>query len=802
MQPVRLLLSIGICFILLMSSLSIFAQSGNVGIGITTPQARLHVADSNVVFTGPTFIPGFTSFPPPISGQGTRMMWYPQKAAFRVGNVDGLNWDKDSIGRYSFASGFNNKAKGEFSVSTGAQTKAIGDYSTSMGYITSANGNFSTSMGYNSEANGFVSTAMGFQTTANGSYATSLGYSDSAIGESSVSMGFLTKAVGFAAVSMGGNTEAKGAYSFSMGLQSQSSGDFAVSMGAADTASGTYAISMGANNKASGFSSTTIGFQNYSSGSGSVSLGVRDSATNDYAISMGYVTKARGYASTSMGGSTEALGSYSTSMGYATQAIGPFSVSMGYADTASADYAISMGYATNAGGLGSTSLGVRTTAVGISSTSMGSETSASGEASTSMGYQTKASGAGAVSMGYGTSARAFGSLAIGIFNDPIASSNPTGALETNPLFIIGNGTGIDTRSNAMVVLKNGNIGIGTSAPTRQLEVNGVMRLQPQATAPVSPTGGDLYFDNSSNSLRLFNNTSWINLSDKYWALNGNNLYNTNGSGSGRIGIGTSTPLARLHVADSNVVFTGPLTVPTSTPFDPPASGQGARMMWYPQKGAFRAGFVLGTNWDKDSIGRFSFATGQNNKAKGSASTSMGLGTTASGNNATSMGQETNATAVSSVAIGRFNDTIAGSSATNWVATDPVLMVGNGTSTTARSNAMTVYKNGDADISGFTKLGSDAPAIKMKKFTSTSATAEGGAVNIPHGLTLTKILGIQASLITTPGLTTFGIVPGYTGSPEYEYQIYLTNTNLVVLNSTSNSGNVLNKPINIIVTYEE
>ena len=58
-----------------------------------------------------------------------------------------------------------------------------------------------------------------------------------------------------------------------------------------------------------------------------------------------------------------------------------------------------------------------------------------------------------------------------------------------------------------------------------------------------------------------------------------------------VGIGTSSPIARLHVADSNVLFTGPASIPVTTTYYPPASGAGSRIMWYPQKAAFRVGFV-------------------------------------------------------------------------------------------------------------------------------------------------------------------------------------------------------------------
>src|SRR5690242_20471511 len=80
----------------------------NVGIGTTTPVARLHVKDSNVVFTGPVSLPASTNYNPPMQGAGTRMMWYPQKGAFRTGTISGAQWNKDSIGSNSFAAGFNN----------------------------------------------------------------------------------------------------------------------------------------------------------------------------------------------------------------------------------------------------------------------------------------------------------------------------------------------------------------------------------------------------------------------------------------------------------------------------------------------------------------------------------------------------------------------------------------------------------------------------------------------------------------------------------------------------------------------
>jgi len=177
----------GIVFtIITLSWFTAFTQ--NVGIGTNTPRARLHVTDSSAVFSAADPLlasPGN----PPISGAGARMMWYPGKAAFRTGYIDDTQWDKDSIGYFSFASGSN--------------TKAIGNHSTSMGYNTTASNTISTSMGYFTTASGSASTSMGGVTTASGHYSTSMGYFTTASGVTSTSMGMGTKAKALASFTLG-----------------------------------------------------------------------------------------------------------------------------------------------------------------------------------------------------------------------------------------------------------------------------------------------------------------------------------------------------------------------------------------------------------------------------------------------------------------------------------------------------------------------------------------------------------------------------------------------------------------------
>jgi hypothetical protein len=119
----------------------------------------------------------------------------------------------------------------------------------------------------------------------------------------------------------------------------------------------------------------------------------------------------------------------------------------------------------------------------------------------------------------------------------------------------------------------------------------------------------------------------------------------------------------------------------------------------------------------------STAMGSSTTASGFAATAMGNSTAASGNYATAMGASTTASGFTSTAIGisttapSYGETAMGSfnttytmgtdGATTTNATDRLLSVGNGISSTTRSNALTILKNGN------TGIGFDAPAEKLE-----------------------------------------------------------------------------------------
>ena len=139
----------------------VYYNAGNIGIGTTTPTARLQVVDSSVVFNASGDIPS-VQHTPPISGSGRRMMWYPDKAAFRAGYAYSTYWDQSNIGNYSFATGSGTNASGDFSAATGNYTTSKGTYSFASGYESSANGVAAVAMGNDAVATGIASIAFGY----------------------------------------------------------------------------------------------------------------------------------------------------------------------------------------------------------------------------------------------------------------------------------------------------------------------------------------------------------------------------------------------------------------------------------------------------------------------------------------------------------------------------------------------------------------------------------------------------------------------------------------------------------------
>ena len=122
----------------------------------------------------------------------------------------------------------------------------------------------------------------------------------------------------------------------------------------------------------------------------------------------------------------------------------------------------------------------------------------------------------------------------------------------------------------------------------------------------------------------------------------------------QVGIGTTTPnsTALLHVEGGSSTTKGLLITGTyNGGATVPDLGSGVRLMFYPGKGAFRAGYVNGTQWNNANVGNYSVAMGYSTKASGISSIAMGDNSIASGISSTAMGLLTNAGGDYSTAMG-------------------------------------------------------------------------------------------------------------------------------------------------------
>jgi hypothetical protein len=181
---------------------------------------------------------------------------------------------------------------------------------------------------------------------------------------------------------------------------------------------GTSSLAAGANNYATGYTSVAFGNENVASGAGAIVGGFDSGATGDYAFAIGNDAQASGNRSVAFGDETRAIGNGSFVMGSLSEAIN-----------------------TNASAFGEITL-----ASGINAFASGQSTTASGDNSFSGGLATIASG------NY--------SATFGTYNVD----------NTNAAFTVGNGTNNSNRSDALTVLKNGNVGINNSNPDEELVI--------------------------------------------------------------------------------------------------------------------------------------------------------------------------------------------------------------------------------------------------------------------------------------------------------------------------------------------
>lgn len=116
-------------------------------------QGRFRVNIDGGALFGGTYDGDISGQGVPAEGAGTRMMWYPRKAAFRAGHINGTQWDAANIGEWSVAIGQNARASGSNSIAFGWNAVAAGFTTFAAGEDVTATGAASVALGYHAHTN-------------------------------------------------------------------------------------------------------------------------------------------------------------------------------------------------------------------------------------------------------------------------------------------------------------------------------------------------------------------------------------------------------------------------------------------------------------------------------------------------------------------------------------------------------------------------------------------------------------------------------------------------------------------------
>ena len=315
----------------------------NVGIGTNTPLAHLQVAEDNVLFSAAGDIPASLQNTPNTGGPARRLLWYADKAAFRVGFAASSEWDSAGIGKYSIGMGNETMAKGIYSMavgnvcvasgiasfSAGENNDASGDYSVCFGQNNSATNNYTFAAGYSSYASGSSSIALGYQAQATGNYSFAIGYGAQASKDYSYAIGQGTSIGAANSIAMGYFTNTSGLYSMATNFRTIASGNSSFACGGNTIAGGTYSFAGGASCVANGASSVAMGNNNLASGNFSFTAGSDSKANKELSVAIGSSVISDGVSAIALGSNVTAGGDNSFVWGINSNTTGSSSFILG-----------------------------------------------------------------------------------------------------------------------------------------------------------------------------------------------------------------------------------------------------------------------------------------------------------------------------------------------------------------------------------------------------------------------------------------------------------------------------------------
>jgi len=151
---------------------NIFYLDGNVGISTDQPEFKLTLDDDGGILAKGSINGGAILAS---TGYGSKMIWYPRKAAFRAGYQVGDEWNDAMIGDYSTGLGSTVEASGNYSFASGWSNVAAGQSSIAMGLLAKAYESSALAIGNSVESKGNDAMAIGQYSIAENDYSATFG---------------------------------------------------------------------------------------------------------------------------------------------------------------------------------------------------------------------------------------------------------------------------------------------------------------------------------------------------------------------------------------------------------------------------------------------------------------------------------------------------------------------------------------------------------------------------------------------------------------------------------------------------
>ncbi|MBW1294134.1 C1q-like domain-containing protein [Aquimarina litoralis] len=403
-------------------------------------------------------------------------------------------------------------------------------------------------------------------------------------------------------------------------------------------------------------------------------------------------------------------------------------------------FSVAMGRGNLVQGIAATSFGTYNNAGGENAFATGFNNLASRPSTVALGANNSVSGFYAVGIGRGTQSTSYGQHTVGLFSEYVDGSD-SGYVATDPLFIIGNGPSDGVRSNALVMRKNGNTqlngsltidgdnagaGAAYTLPAQDGTANQIMSTDGSGNVSwinnsVASTGLEQITEGSNTGWRLAGRDPafYGNIGDNAVDLSISEFASTDSGATGTYAVAIGQ---RVVASAGNSIAIGDAVQ---------ATNNYATAIGYGNIASGYRSFAAGES--NTASASSSTALGYSSTASGRASMALGRGTTASGVYATTTGFFTNAEAQNSFALGRFN--VGGGTADSWVTTDPLFEIGNGSSSTSKSNALTILKNGNAQLNGSLTIDGDnagsgaAYTLPAQDGTANQVMSTDGAGNV-------------------------------------------------------------------------